>query len=49
MQNNDLDTVAIVSQVVSEVIKLTKSKKHPRLPNKQRVELKKFWSNGHRH
>ena len=36
---NDHETVAIISQVVSEVIKSTKPKKHPRLPNKQRSEL----------
>ena len=28
------------------MIESSKPKKHPRLPNKQRVKLKKFWSNG---
>ena len=37
------------SQAVSEVIESTKPKKNPRLPSKQRAELKKFWSNGYRH
>ena len=45
----DHDTVAIISQAVSEVTKSTKPKMHPRFPNKQRAELKKFWSSGYRH
>ena len=48
-RDNDHDTVAIISQAVSEVIKSTKPKKHSRFPNKQRAELKKFSSNGYRH
>ena len=48
-RENDHDTLAIISQAVSEVIESTKPKKHSRLSNKQKAELKKFWSNGYGH
>lgn len=40
---NDHDTVVTAFQAVSEVIASARPKKHTRLPNKQKAELKKFW------
>lgn len=40
---NDHDIVVTASQAVSEVIASARPKKHTRLPNKQKAELKKFW------
>ena len=43
------DAVAILSQAMIELVDSNKSRKHPRLPNKDSDELKMFWTNGYLH
>ena len=40
------DAVAILSQAMIELVDSNKPRKHSRLPNKDRDELKMFWANG---